>query len=320
MWTDPIETCRGLLAQGRAADAETQARLALDEAKRRFGGAHANVALGNVALGEVLLAERRAAEALAPLQRALKALMHEGGLARLRAADVLDTIALAHEHLGDLHAAERALRESLEIREKDLGADHPECAKSLEGLARLYGEGRFEDANAEGFLVRARAILEAAGPAYADRTAALLHDLGVFYLKARRLQQAREVFERALHLRIASEGETGPDVAPAVRDLAMLFAERGELHVAERLCRMALALVDRQNGPDSPEAVDLVLDLADIARRLGRQRDSLSLYFRAIRLRREIHGPDDVDAAELEAWVESWITESARREATSSFH
>jgi len=306
MWTDPVETCRALLAQGRVTEAERAARSSLDEANRRFGAAHANVVLGCLALGEVLVAERRASEALLPLNRAAKALVHDGGLSRRRGAEVLDLLGFAHEHLGDLRAAERAFREALEIREQELGDDHPDCARSLEALARLYGDGRFEDDTAESLLLRARTILEAAGPAYADRAAALLHDLGALYLRDRRLDDARATFERALALRVSSEGADGPDVAAAVRDLATLFAERGDLGTAESLCLQALALVDRLHGPDAPQAVDLVLDLADVQRRLGRRREALAMYRRAVALRREINGPDDVDAAELEAWIQTW--------------
>ncbi len=306
MWTDPVDTCRAMLAEGRVTEAEGVARQALDEAHRRFGASHANVVLGCLALGEVLVAEKRASEALLPLHRAAKALAHEGGLSRRRAAEVYDLIGFAHELLGDLRAAERAFREGLEIREQELGADHPDCARSLEAMARLYGDGRFEDDTAESLLLRARAILEGAGPAYADRTAGLLHDLGALYLRDRRLDEARVVFERALALRITSEGAEGPDVAAAVRDLATLFSERGDLGTAESLCMQALALVDRRLGPDAPQAVDLVLDLADVQRRLGRRREALALYRRAVSLRRDLNGPDDVDAAELEAWIGTW--------------
>jgi tetratricopeptide (TPR) repeat protein len=305
MWTDPVESCRAMLAVGRVTDAEHEARRALDEANRRFGASHANVVLGCLALGEVLVAERRASEALLPLNRAAKALTHEGGLSRRRGAEVLDLIGFAHEELGDLRAAERAFREALKIREDELGADHPDCARSLEALARLYGDGRFEDDTAESLLLRARGILEAAGPAFADRTALLLHDLGVLYLRDRRLDDARAVFEKALALRVSSEGAEGPDVAAAVRDLATLFAERGDLGTAESLCLQALALVDHRFGPDAPQAVDLVLDLADLQRRIGRRGEALALYRRAVALRRAAN-PDDVDAAELDAWIRTW--------------
>ncbi len=62
-------------------------------------------------------------------------------------AGSLNNLANLYREMGRYAEAEPLFRRSLEINEKQLGADHPNVAQSLNNLAALYREmGRYAEA------------------------------------------------------------------------------------------------------------------------------------------------------------------------------
>lgn len=290
---------QGFFAEVNLGEAEARARMLLEEARRRGGRFHPDVALARAMLGEALLVAGRTDEGLALIHRAQRRLAREHGALALRAAELLDVEGTVSEERGELAAAERCFRDAMRLREAVCGQDDPIVAISLDHLARLFSDARFEDDIAESFLERAVAIL---GRAPADRpelTARVLHNLAVLLLRQGELDAARAVLERAIDVRAATVGIDDPAIAPQVRDLAGAFAARGDLDTASALCRQALAIVDQALGPDSAEAVEYVIDLGRLAARAGREEEAATLYRRAAELRRAWEGPEDIDAAAL---------------------
>jgi len=83
----------------------------------------------------------------------------------LRLAASLDDEARLYHKQGKYAEAEPVYQRSLAIREKTLGAEHPDVATSLENLADVYqAQGKY--AEAEPLLRKARAIREKARERY----------------------------------------------------------------------------------------------------------------------------------------------------------
>ena len=82
----------------------------------------------------------------------------------LAEATLLDRLATLHQVVGNYVEAEPLFVRALEIREKQLGAEHPDTAGSLNNLAGLYyHQGKYGEA--AGYMKRALAIVEKAlGP------------------------------------------------------------------------------------------------------------------------------------------------------------
>ena len=79
-------------------------------------------------------------------------------------ARLLNNLALAYRAQGKYAEAEGLLERALAIREKALGASHPDVGQTLTNLANLYrDQGKYSEA--EGLYKRALAIREKAlGP------------------------------------------------------------------------------------------------------------------------------------------------------------
>lgn len=240
---------------------------------------------------------------------------------------ILQTIGTLYRRLGVYDSAEVFLFESLELREAELGRDHPDHVRSLDALARL--------AEARGEMDRARAlfqdVLEARergfGPE-SEEFAAALYEMGRFQLELGE-SEAREVFARAVAIRRGNpdtpEGEFlrsleglasslrrdgqsdsaatvledvltekirvhGPDhlsVASTLNNLGAAYYTSGQLDRAEGRFLESVALRERLTSPDHPAVLVVKNNLALTRSGLGRYEEAEALYREIIRIRQE---------------------------------
>ncbi|WP_218143778.1 tetratricopeptide repeat protein, partial [Desulfomicrobium apsheronum] len=110
---------------------------------------------------------------------------------------------------------------SLEIRERALGPDHPDVARSLYHLGLLYKTQR-DYSQAEPFYKRSLAIREKAlGPDHPDVVTSL-NSLAVLYDNQGDYAQAEPLYKRSLAIREKALGPDHPDVATSLHNLAGL--------------------------------------------------------------------------------------------------
>ena len=136
-------------------------------------------------------------------------------------------------------------RETLAIREKALGPEHPDVAQSLNNLAGLYrAQGQY--APAEPLYRRALAIWEKAlGPEHPDVATSLNHLAGLYEHQGQ-YAQAEPLSRRALAIREKALGPEHPNVATSLNNLGFLLASQRQAAVArplyERARRIQLAV------------------------------------------------------------------------------
>jgi Tol biopolymer transport system component len=163
--------------------------------------------------------------------------------------------------------AERAFREAVALRRRELGQDHPDVARSLIGLSSaLQAQGRLPEAEQ---LAREAVGIDRSrrsdGRAdLARSTSALAH------LVAARGDQrtATGLFRQALALLRATHPEEHPLVAAAIFELASALNNAGERAEADSLIRIGLALQRRlltvtmlrsETGPSPPSLARTVV-------------------------------------------------------------
>jgi tetratricopeptide (TPR) repeat protein len=146
----------------------------------------------------------------------------------------------------------RPLKErALAIREKALGPEHPDTAKSLNGLALLLWD-QGDLAGARPLHERALAIREKLlGPEHPD-TAMSLNNLALLLQDMGDLAAAQLLYERALAIYEKVRGPEHPDVALSLNNLAHLLQARNDIAGAKPLFERALAILERLLGPDHP--------------------------------------------------------------------
>ncbi len=196
----------------------------------------------------------------------------------------------AYAEAGPLY--ERALA----IWEKALGPDHPDVARALDNLARLYrAQGAYE--RAEPLFERALAIREEAlGPGHPDM-ATTLSNLAGLYRAQGAYGRAEPLYERSLAIREEALGPSHPDVAQTLNNLAVLYDAQGAYEHAEPLYERALAIWEKALGPGHPDVARALDNLAGLYCAQGAYGRAEPLSERALAIFEKALGPAHPDVA-----------------------
>jgi eukaryotic-like serine/threonine-protein kinase len=206
--------------------------------------------------GGVLLAENRLEDAARVGEAALRSALEANGSGSVQHAQALGNLGIVAAKRSEWDLAERRLRESHQLHEQLLGADHPQVASDRMNLANVLLQ-RAKDLDEAG----ASAAYDQAEQLYAQvvatherndgpsskSVARALAMLGLLQINRGKLEQARSTHERVLRsLRALPDAED--DLASALVNLGKL--ERLEQHHdrAEAHYREALALQTSRHG------------------------------------------------------------------------
>ncbi|WP_199307335.1 tetratricopeptide repeat protein [Alkalinema sp. FACHB-956] len=209
----------------------------------------------------------------------------------------LSYLALLYDSMGRYGEAEPLFQRALQIREAQLGPDHPDTATSLNNLALSYRSmGRYGEA--EPLYQRALQIREAQlGPDHPD-TATSLNNIAALYDFIGHYGEAEPLYQRALQIREAQLGPDHADTATSLNNMAVLYRSTGRYGEAEPLYQRALQIREAQLGPDHPDTATSLNNIAELYRSMGRYGEAEPLYQRALQIREAQLGPDHPDTAQ----------------------
>jgi serine/threonine protein kinase len=200
-WKENIEAERRAFREGRYLEAVNYAQAALKEAEA-FGPQDARLATSLHNAGELYTRLERYAEAEGLLQRALT--IREKVLEDQETARTIYALARLNHNRGNKDKAERLYRQSLAIREKVLGREHPDVAESLSGLAGALSLKRIEEA--ERLAKRSLSIREKAlGENHPD-VAESLSSLTEVILEIGKPSEVESYLRRAITIRDETRG------------------------------------------------------------------------------------------------------------------
>ncbi len=197
---------------------------------------------------------------------------------------------------GKFHEAMPLAERSLALREKALGATHPDIVVNLNNLANLYlALGTY--ARAEPLLVRALDVSDKVGATHPD-VANILNSLAFLYYELGVYARAEPLLVRALDISEKTLGATHPDIAVNLNNLANLYSAQGAYARAEPLYVRALDLREKVLGAMHPDVASSLNDLASLYQEQGAYARAEPLYVRALDLREKALGAIHPDVAE----------------------
>ncbi len=210
--------------------------------------------------------------------------------AELQEAERLEQQVIQLYQQGNYPEAISLAEQVLKLREKVLGPDHPEVAKSLNNLAALYNlRGNYT--KAEPLLQRAIAILEKnLGPDH-PLVAASLDNLAQLYQGQRQYDEAAPLFERALEIREQALGPQHPEVAKGLNNLAVLYFIQRRYDEAEPLYQRLITINERVSGPEHPELANSIHNFGNLYRLQGKHELAEPMFKRALAIREKVLGP-----------------------------
>jgi tetratricopeptide (TPR) repeat protein/class 3 adenylate cyclase len=188
------------------------------------------------------------------------------------------------------------LNNALRIRERVMGADHPDTAASLNNLANVFlAKGEFS--LAEPLFLRALTIREKVMAAEHPDTAASLNNLAGLYQNQGRYEQAENLYLQALTIREKVLGMEHRDTAGSLNNLANVYRATGRYGLAEALCLRAVANMEMALGAEHPVLAGALYSLAVLYDDQGRYGQAEPLYLRALAIREKVLGPEHPDTA-----------------------
>jgi serine/threonine-protein kinase len=222
------------------------------------------------------------------LRRALELRVGQEGDGTLAVAETQALLGVLHRARNAEPEAEPLFRQSLAIRERLLGPDHPDVANALLQLASLTMSVGKEER--EALLRRARAIQERAlGPDHPD-LATTDEQLATLYWMLGRYREMQPLYERARAIRERAQGADHPDVAANLRGIGASHMILGEFQQAEVALTRALAIEERVLGRDHPTTAWTVNNLASLYGQWGRDELAEPMYRRYLSIAEKAFG------------------------------
>ena len=211
-------------------------------------------------------------------------------------ASDLNERAIKLGNAGRYSEAEPLYKQSLAIREKVLGPNHPDVAATLNGLAELYRAlGRYTDA--EPLYKRSLAIREKSLGPDRSEVAESLNNLGLLYDAQARYADAEPLFKRSLVVKEKVFGPDHSDVATLLNNLATHYEAQSRYADAEPLFKRAMAIREKANGPDDYDAAVVLNNLALLYGKQGRYAEAEPLFKRSLAIWEKALGPEHPDVA-----------------------
>ena len=182
------------------------------------------------------------AESLEVTQRALEVSRAHFGAEHPVTASLLNNAALNHKYLGNLESAVRDFSAALEIYEKVLGESHTSCATCKLNLAKLL---QMQANHVPGL----------------DRV--------------QLLQEAKELAEQALVVKLDNLGERNPEVGTVMFSLGAIYNDLKMYAEAVETLDEAVALLQARLGARHPSVATARNNLGFTYKQMGRLEDAL---------------------------------------------
>ncbi|WP_233501901.1 CHAT domain-containing tetratricopeptide repeat protein [Acaryochloris thomasi] len=184
----------------------------------------------------------------------------------------------------------------LSIREKVLGAGHPDIATSLNNLALLYhSQGLYS--KAEPLFQRALNIDEKVLGAGHPDIATSLNNLAELYRSQGLHSKAEPLHQRALSIREKALSVEHPHVAISLNNLAGLYHSQGLYSKAGPLFQRALSIREKVFGADHPDVAVSLNNLALLYRSQGLYSKAEPLFQRALSTNEKVLGAEHPNVA-----------------------
>ena len=206
-------------------------------------------------------------------------------------AQMMNVMGDVYDSLGLYSPAQSLQQESLEIRRRVLGPEHPETLQSMNDLAHaLYHEARGADAEKlyrEALDIERRVL----GPEH-PRTLLSMNNLANALWHEGRYADSEKLHRETLDIRRRVLGPEHPETLQSMNDLANDLSDQGHFAEAEKLHREALDIERRVLGPEHPRTLLSMNNLATALYREGRYAEAEKMFRETLDIDRRVLGPE----------------------------
>ena len=209
-------------------------------------------------------------------------------------ATLLFNVSMALQKKGDYNPAEIMAQKCLDLREKVLGAKHPDTLFSLSNLSSvLLRKGKTKEAKEtilqalDGF----EKMLEK-DPSYALQSCVTL---GLVLDDQGEYEAAMTTHQRVLSIQEEALGTEDPHTLGSMSNLGLVLSHQGKYEAAEKLYRQVLSSQEKILGKEHPDTVRSVSNLGVMLGYQCKYKVAEQLHRRALMAREKIQGKEHPD-------------------------
>ncbi|KAI6439877.1 hypothetical protein MCOR15_011898 [Pyricularia oryzae] len=200
-------------------------------------------------------------------------------------------VAEVYNFLGQYEEAEQMHRETLALREKVLGPEHPSTFDSINNLALLFAsQGKYQEAEQ-----MHRKTLEfckkAMGPEHPS-TLDSMNNLASVLASQGKYEEAEQMHRKELALSEKVLGPENPSTLTSMNNLALVLNSQGKYEEAEQMHRNTLALSEKVLGPEHPSTFSSMNNLASVFDNQGKYEEAEQMHRKTLALREKVLGPE----------------------------
>ncbi len=185
---------------------------------------------------------------------------------------------------------------SLEIQEKESGADDIDVAASLANLALIW-LSKGDPKKAIQLFQRSLEIREKVFGTYHHDVARTLHNLALANDNLGNYDEAIRLYEKAILIREKVLGTENADLSTSLGNLGSIYTDLADYDKAEQLLRRALEIKEKILAPTSASIAVTLNNLGSVFSAKGDEDKALELYKRALEIREKALRPNHPDIA-----------------------
>ncbi|KAJ6002315.1 Tetratricopeptide-like helical [Penicillium canescens] len=182
---------------------------------------------------------------------------------------------------GRYNEAKILLVKCLEVRQNNLGPEHPDTLASVHHLGSLLDrQGKYEDAEA----MHRRALdgrEKALGLECRDTLTSVSH-LGLVLERQGKYEEAEAMHRRSLERREKALGLEHPDTLTSVSQLGSVLGQQGKYGEAEAMHRRAIESYEKTLKLEHPYILTIVTNLGSVLERQGKYEEAEAMHRRAL--------------------------------------
>jgi eukaryotic-like serine/threonine-protein kinase len=282
--------------QGQLANAESQARAALD-IYRKSGAVGQPVIFALWILQLTLNSQERYAEAETVTELALTIARKTPNIEFPETASIIHGLAQAKVQQAKYAEAEDLFWRAVEMHRRLQGSQHPETGWALVGLASsLRLQHKLDDA--ERAAREALAIFKREW-SYGGKSAAAIGELKAVLEAKGDFAGQVALYENLLAAQRSALGNDNPTVADTLASLAGALQAQGKPIEAEKASSEALGITHKLNGPDLARLPSLVSQLAQLLNTRGKADEAEKLFEDNINIARQKLGGTNLILGDL---------------------
>ncbi|KAH8681067.1 violaceus kinesin [Xylariales sp. PMI_506] len=201
--------------------------------------------------------------------------------------DLLSNVGIGNDRLGKYEEAEQIHRQTLKLRRKVLGVEHPSTLFNMNNLAEVYRQrGKYEEAeqiHRQALELKGK-VLGVEHPSTLDS----MNNLANVLDSQGKYEEAEQIHRQTLKLRGKVLGVEHPSTLFSMNNLALVFDNQGKYEEAEQIHRQALELKGKVLGVEHPSTLDSMNNLANVLDNQGKYEEAEQMHRQTLKLKEKV--------------------------------